>query len=305
MILIVYHEVNTFYTIYISFIAFLLQVCGRKSIDRLILSFTPLPMNSDTLVKTIPTFLICLTITFVTYFFATKDITIQQMPLEQYKTLSVQGDGKIYAQPDILLYTITITHTSPTSVAANDSVKKTLIAVNEILKKNNVDMTYVQTTAMSVYPEYEYTYPKNKLTGYKASQILSVKIKKIATDNVDVWPRSIDALLAVADVNVSGISYDIEDKKAVYQEARAAAIAKAKQKAQEMADGVGVNLTRAISISENNSRDNPMPYYGRAGAQTNVMEMDLKDASTSTTPNIISLGQLEFSSVINITYGIE
>jgi len=112
-------------------------------------------------------------------------------------------------------------------------------------------------------------------------------------------------LLAVADVNVSGISYDIEDKKAVYQEARAAAIAKAKQKAQEMADGVGVNLTRAISISENNSRDNPMPYYGRAGAQTNVMEMDLKDASTSTTPNIISLGQLEFSSVINITYGIE
>lgn len=304
MILIVYYKVNTFYTIYISFIAFLLQVEPQKTIDRLILSFPSLPMNNDTLVKTIPTFLICLTIIVVGYFFAGKDITIQQMPPEQFQTLTVQWDGKVYAQPDILLYTIEITHTALTSVAANDAVKKTLVAVNEILQKNNVDMAYVQTTAMSVYPEYDYTFGRGKLTGYRASQTLSVKIKKVTTDNVDVWPRSIDALLTVAGVNVSGISYDIEDKKAVYQEARAAAIAKAKQKAQEMADGVGVDLTRAISISENNSRDNPMPYYGRGAVQTNTMEMDMS-ATAESKSGTIALGQLEFSSVINITYGIE
>lgn len=263
-------------------------------------------MTRSDWMKMMPTFLICLTIIFVSYFCAQMDFVIQQLPPEQFKTLTVQGDGKVYAQPDVLLYTIEIAHTSPTSVAANESVKKTLATVNEILKNNNVDMAYVQTTAMSVYPEYEYSYPRNKLTGYRASQMLSVKIKKITTDNVDVWPRSIDALLAVPDVNVSGISYDIEDKLKVYQEARAAAIAKAKQKANEMADGVGVNLTRAINISENNSRDNPpMPYYARGAIQSNVMEVDKASADAGSADNIISFGQLEFSSTINVTYGIE
>lgn len=262
-------------------------------------------MNNTTREKVIPLAIVCLTIILVSFLWWQKDITIQQLPPEQFKTLTVQGDGKVYAQPDVLLYTIEITHMAKTSVAANDSVKKTLAAVNEILKKNNVDMAYVQTTAMSVYPEYDYTFGRGKLTGYRASQTLSVKIKKITTDNVDVGPRSIDALLAVADVNVSGISYDIEDKLKVYQEARAAAIAKAKQKANEMANGVGVNLTRAITISENNSRDNPMPYYGRAMAQSNVMEVDKASVDADSAGNIVSFGQLEFSSTINITYGIE
>lgn len=263
-------------------------------------------MNRNDRLKMIPNALVCLTIVLVVLFWSRKDMVIQQLPSDQFQTLNVDGEGKVYAQPDMLLFTIEITHRAPTSVAANAAVKKTLVAVNEILTKNKVDMDYVQTTAMSVYPEYDYTYGRSKLTGYKASQTLSVKIKKISTDNVDVGPRSIDELLTLPEVNVSDISYDIEDKMKVYQEARAAAITKAKQKAQELADGVGVDLGKAMSITENNSRDNPMPYYGRTAMQSNVVEMDMQaTVGADASSNIISVGQLEFSSRVSISYEIE
>lgn len=62
-------------------------------------------------------------------------------------------------------------------------------------------------------------------------------------------------------VSVQNIAYDIEDKTAIYQQARALAVKKAKQKAKEMAEAVGISLGRPLSINEENSWDYPR-YYG-------------------------------------------
>lgn len=111
---------------------------------------------------------------------------MKQLPSEDFsRTLAVRGEGKVYAQPDVLTFTVDVFATEKTSVAANQAVKEKIKEVQAIFSGVGLAQEYVQTTNISLYPEYDYKDGYTKILGYKSSYALQVKIKKANTDNVE------------------------------------------------------------------------------------------------------------------------
>jgi uncharacterized protein YggE len=71
-------------------------------------------------------------------------------------TISVQGDGKIFATPDMLIINLSVEETKETTQAAQTEVNTKINKIKEILKNYEVKDSDIQTKNVNVYPEYDY-----------------------------------------------------------------------------------------------------------------------------------------------------
>jgi uncharacterized protein YggE len=95
---------------------------------------------------------------------------------------------------------------------------------------------------------------------------------------------------------VGGLQFAIDNPEKVQSEARAMAIAKAKEKLGDIASQSGLNIGKLVNVSEGyNSVPQPMYAQGLGGA--------MKD-SASIAPQI-QTGQQEVNATITLTYQVK
>jgi len=94
---------------------------------------------------------------------------------------------------------------------------------------------------------------------------------------------------------VGGISFTIDDPRALRSQARQAAMADAQAKADELARLAGVTLGKPTYISESAYTPYPQPYFA-----ARAMEAPATGGSTEISP-----GQLEVVVSVQVTYGIQ
>ncbi len=211
---------------------------------------------------------------------------------EQNNNLSVAWDGKVFAKPDTFLVSVVAQEKSRNTKEAFALVNAKIAEVKALLKTNGIDDKDIQSVNISINPNYNYDDGKTTIDGFIATHGLSIKIRKL---------ESVDAVLegvsAVANLQIQSTSYDIDDKTPLYTSARELAIAKAKQKAQDMARASGITLGRILSISESQGGYTP-PMYNQYMAVANV-ERDQSGGGG------VSAGQLEITTNVSITYEIK
>jgi uncharacterized protein YggE len=145
------------------------------------------------------------------------------------------------------------------------------------------------TQWISLQPQYDYASGSSapRVTGYMASQSLSVKVR-----HIDQAGAIIDAAVAAGATQVSGISFSVADPTAATGQARTAAVADARQHAIALAQAAGVSLGAVISITEVASPNpTPIPYAGA----------DLAAPSVKTP---VQVGTTEVEVIVQVTYGI-
>lgn len=214
-------------------------------------------------------------------------------------SISVQGEGKVYAQPDVFLLSLSTTNTAITTAEAQQKTKSIADNIVSLAKDAWIDTKDIQTTEVSIYPEYNYL-PNgtNKVTGYRATHGLMLKIRKLA--QVDTL---ISTLTFDNSIQIHTMSYDIDDKTDLYSQARKLAFEKAKQKAEELATLWDVTLDKPLSISD---QVNYTPIYGPMPMQANVYKAEMAmDASAWATAPSVNPGQLEVSVTVNLVYGVK
>jgi hypothetical protein len=150
----------------------------------------------------------------------------------------------------------------------------------------------IQTSQFSISPEYDYQLSEPRLTGYRVTHMLQVKVRDIdrAGEVID------DAVEAAGDlVQVGSINLTVDDTSAMAKQARELAMADAKAKAEELARLADVELGKPISISESSYTPGPPVYYGGGYAA---------EAALTADRTTISTGELEVVVSVQITYGI-
>ncbi len=214
-------------------------------------------------------------------------------------TISVQGDGKVFATPDMLILNLSVEETKPTTAEAQAEVNKKINQIKDIIKKYDIKDSNVQTRNVNVYPEYDYKDSWRVLLWYRARHSLEITIKNANIENDGIGGKLIDAVSQIWNVLVNNISYDIEDKTPYYTQARELAMEKANQKAKELAKVWEVTLLKPISISENLNTYYPQPMYKNTYAMDMVADSEMWGWAD------ISLGELEINLNINVIYWIE
>lgn len=172
--------------------------------------------------------------------------SVTSVTTQKSDTFNVTGEGKVTAKPDIASITAGISAQGQTVKAAQDEINSVINKVSEALKQNGVDVKDIQTANYNIYPTYDFTGRTQRITGYSASTNLLIKVR-----NLDSVNNVIDTATGNGANQVSGVSFDIDDKTKLQNEAREKAVEEAKKKAEQAAKIAGFRLGRIINYSEN------------------------------------------------------
>ena len=206
--------------------------------------------------------------------------------------ITVSGEGKVYAKPDIALVNLGVKTEGQTTqdVIARNTEK--MNAVIKAVKDSGVEEKDIQTTNYNLSPMYNYTEAAGRIfQGYELQQNLQVKIRDFAKVG-DILQKATTAGANLA----SNLQFTTENQEQYKQEERAKAIAQAKSNAQNLASVSGVNLGKLINVYENYSY--PMMY----GSEKAIGMGGAVDSAPTPT---IQPGEQEINVTINLVYAVK
>jgi len=175
----------------------------------------------------------------------------------------VIGEGSISAAPDYAEVNGGVTTRGKSVQEATDANSKLMAAITSALQDAGIAAKDIQTSRFSIQPLYTPADPHNesKLVGYSVSNQVNVTIRDIGKAG-DILDR-----LATAGVtNVGNIEFLHSDPSKLLDQARAAAVADAKRKAEIYAKASGIALGRVVWIAEDAGLAPPMPMMARMAA---------------------------------------
>jgi len=178
----------------------------------------------------------------------------------QYKnTISISGQGKVLAKPDIGQVDLTVLSDAKTVATAQTDNTAKMNKITQAMKDFGIKDEDLQTANYSIYPQYQYTAGKNIIIGYEVAQTLRVKIR-----NLDKIGDVLGQAATLGANQVGSLTFTFDDVEGIRSQARQKAIDQAKQKAEDLAKTLGVALGKVTSFSES-SNGGPIPYYAPQG----------------------------------------
>lgn len=205
-------------------------------------------------------------------------------------TISVSGTGRVVLTPDMADLRLGVTTTAKTVKEAQATNATSMSAVIAALKALGIAERDIQTTTLSLGPVYDYSTNANppRLTGYTLTNAIAVTIR-----DLDVAGDAIDGALAAGATTLDSITFRVADQANAEKQAREAAMAEAKAKAQTLASAAGVSIEGVGSISETVA---PIPYPVFYGAMAGAVARDAQ------TP--VLAGTNEVSVTVAVSYVI-
>ncbi len=219
--------------------------------------------------------------------------------IEAKETITVTATGEVFAKPDLAIVSISVKEEAKTVTEATEKNTEKMNAAISFLKESGVEEKDLKTTGFNIYPRYEYVkdweaYPfnptgKRTLVGYEVVQSLQIKIRdmsEIGTLLKGVTDQGIN--------EISNLQFTIDKEEEFKVLARNEAIEKAKDKAEELASQLGINLMKIVNFQESNT------YPRFYNMEKTMMEMGGGDAVVPE----IEIGESTIEVSVTITYAI-
>lgn len=178
----------------------------------------------------------------------TREVISVQTAGAETTGISVTGEGKVTAEPDLVLLTLGIEAQEATVELARQRGAEAMERVLAALKGQGVADRDIQTRRLSITPvERADRDGRVRREGYRVTNTVLAKLRA-----VDRAGAAIDASAAAGGdlTRVQGIQLTIEKPESLREQAREKALADARARAQQVARGLGVVLGPARHFSE-------------------------------------------------------
>lgn len=219
-------------------------------------------------------------------------------------TITVAGEGEVLAKPDLGQFSFSVMAEADTAEAAQEQSAESINVIMSYLEEAGIDEKDIKTTGYNVYPRYEWekaaecSFPgpggdcerKRVLKGYETTQTVYVKVRE-----TDKAGEIISGVGSRGATNISGLNFTIDDETALQAEARKKAIADAKEKAEELADDLGMRIVRVVGFNEGGN--NGVMYATKSfGA-----DMAMEESAMNVAPEL-PMGENTTRSNVSISY---
>ncbi len=212
------------------------------------------------------------------------------------RLMSLTGQGKITAAPDMAVLSLGVVSQDKTARQALFANSRAMAALVDAMKKSGIEAKDLQTSGFTVSPVYSRPRrsqgdrpPPPEIVGYSVRNMLSVRIRKL-----DTVGEILDTAVSLGSNTISGLSFTVAEPKPLHDAARQAAMADALQKATLYAEAAGVTLGAIQSISEGGVVL-PPPIVPMARAQAEV-------AFDAAVP--VEAGELTFRAQVSVVWEI-
>lgn len=200
--------------------------------------------------------------------------------------ISVSGEATISATPDQAEIEAGTTTDAKTAREAADANNTAMAKVLSALKTAGIDAKDIQTSRLSLQPQYAPNHNPPTVTGYRATNQVVVRLHDIAKVG-----STIDTLVSAGATDIGGINFSVSNASKLLDEARTQAIADARRKAEIYAKAAGVTLGAPITISEGGPA--PVPMF----------RAKMAAAPMAATP--VAPGQETLSVTVNVSWAIK
>lgn len=205
-------------------------------------------------------------------------------------SIVVSGTGQVAVEPDIADLRLGVAVSRPTVEAARSEAARLMAAILTAVDAAGVARRDVQTAVLSVQPRYDYRDGRPPtLTGYELTNSLIVSVRDLARLG-DV----IDGTLGAGATSMDGLTFRIEDPAPAEREARLAAMAQARARAEVLAEAAGLRIVGVGDIVEGAAVPPPGPRMKAA-------RMMLAEAAPSTP---VEGGSLEIAVTVTVAFRV-
>lgn len=169
--------------------------------------------------------------------------------------LDISATGEVTRVPDVAIISAGVVSRSASASGALQDTANRMSQVLAALKRAGVADRDIQTSNVSLNPEYRY--PENQspqLVGYTASNNVTVRFRDIRSSG-----KILDALVAVGANQINGPTLTVDKPESALDEARAKAIAIGRARAELYAHSLGLRVVRIVSVNESGGYAVPPP----------------------------------------------
>lgn len=170
------------------------------------------------------------------------------------RSISINGEASVSARPDVAYVNIGVESTGKVArdvLTANSKATSDVLAA---LKDSGIDPKDLQTSGFSVQPNVQR--PQNSslsssdegpaISGYNVSNTVNVTLHDLPKLG-DVLDKAVTA----GANSIDGIQFEVSNQSVLLDDARQAALADAKRKAEIYAKASGLKLGKLVELSEN------------------------------------------------------
>ena len=208
------------------------------------------------------------------------------------RSITVIGHGEASGPPDLATINAGVQTLAPTVVESARENQQLVERIMQALDKEGVAKVDIQTADYSIWPEQQHD-PRGSgeitITGYRVNNTVRVTVR-----DIDRLGRILSAVTNAGANAIHGIAFSVEDSAALEANARSAAMADARSRAEALAGLAGVSLGKVLAITMSPGGNYPVPMMGG--------RMDM--AQSASVPGI-STGQLSITVQVQVAYEIQ
>lgn len=215
--------------------------------------------------------------------------TVHLLAQDSPALITTSGEAVVYAVPDEILLSFTITTNDEEIKKAREKNRKKAQSAIEYLKNEaGISAPHIQTQYMSLRPKDQFK--SQKIPYYIASQTISICITDLSK-----FENIIDNLLEKGITSINAPIFRTTESRKYKDEARIKAIIAAKEKAELLAGTLGQKLGQAHSINEIGNNWNA----SRANAYANSFD---GVGTSQSTGEGFAPGQLEIRATVEVAF---
>jgi uncharacterized protein YggE len=211
-------------------------------------------------------------------------------------TLTVQGTGLSTGTPDLLTVTADVHVVGSSAAAALNADNLVADAVQSALTKGGIAAKNIQTTGLSVQPNYNYPNGTAVLSGYAVDNSVVVKITKSQFSSAGTL---IDDVVNAGGnaVQLQSLAFSIADQRNLEDQARTDAVHQAVSHARSMAAAAGEALGEVCSLRDTTPVNQPELVPG------SPIELNAATAASSV-PVPLQSGTQQANAQVTIVYAL-
>lgn len=203
----------------------------------------------------------------------------------------VTGEGRVTAVPDMAIVRMGVTGQAPVAADAMAQVSETMTAVQAVLAEAGIAPRDIQTTSLQLNPRWD-NRPRNegeapRVVEYFAETGVTVRVRDLAG-----LGEVLGAVVSDGANQFRGLSFDLAEPDPLMNDARRAAVADARAKAELYAEAAGVTLGALIELREQGAQA-PRPM---------IAEMRMASADMAVP---VAEGEMVLSSSVTLIFATE
>ncbi len=208
---------------------------------------------------------------------------------QQHRGLTVSGKASVRVKPSLVVIRLGVSHSDARPAAAKQKTERAIAQVVQAVEKAGIKAEDVQTSSFRLwqFPPYN-----KRPGGWTCSSALDIRVKDVASA-----ATVLERCMSAGANEVESVEFTVEDLETVRAQARDAASAVARSKAEQYANNFGLTLGKPASIVEILPQE--WDYMSNVALRRNT---DSKSSSDGSAERILSSGSVEVTLTVEVNY---